>query len=137
MQLHTKSKIAQFHHKHPGAVCHINAAPFDSIPLTRANLATSWQSSHIVMLLIRLRHHTHTYAEVDQRFPTYISQVTGKADNFPHTRRRRLHIHTNLSTFWSPFLHIKPSQCLVFSVCPAYYRLYPCFLCYFLISDHL
>jgi hypothetical protein len=42
MQLHAKSKIAQFHRKHPGAVCHINAALFDSIPFTRADLATSW-----------------------------------------------------------------------------------------------
>jgi hypothetical protein len=48
MQLHTKSKIVQFHHKHPGAARHINVAIFDSIPFTRADLATSWQSSHIV-----------------------------------------------------------------------------------------
>jgi hypothetical protein len=48
-QLHTKSKIVQFHRKHPGAACYINAAIFDSIPSTRADLATSWRSSHIVM----------------------------------------------------------------------------------------
>jgi hypothetical protein len=42
MQLHTKSKIAQFHRKHPGAAHHINVALFDSIPFTRADLVTSW-----------------------------------------------------------------------------------------------
>jgi hypothetical protein len=42
MQLHAKSKIAQFHRKHPGAVCHINVALFDSISFTRADLMTSW-----------------------------------------------------------------------------------------------
>jgi hypothetical protein len=36
-QLHAKSKIVQFHHKHPGAARHINAAIFDSIPFTRAD----------------------------------------------------------------------------------------------------
>jgi hypothetical protein len=41
-QLHAKSKIAQFHHKHPSAARHINAALFDSISFTRADLATSW-----------------------------------------------------------------------------------------------
>jgi hypothetical protein len=40
-QLHAKSKIAQFHRKNPGAARHINAALFDSISLTRADLATS------------------------------------------------------------------------------------------------
>jgi hypothetical protein len=49
MQLHAKSKIAQFHCKHPGAACYINAAIFDSIPFTRADLATSWRSLRIVM----------------------------------------------------------------------------------------
>jgi hypothetical protein len=49
MQLHTKSKIMQFHRKHPGAACHINAAIFDSIPFTRVDLATSWKSSCVVM----------------------------------------------------------------------------------------
>jgi hypothetical protein len=43
-QLHAKLKIAQFHHKYPSAACHINAAIFDLIPFTRADLATSWQS---------------------------------------------------------------------------------------------
>jgi hypothetical protein len=47
-QVHAKPKIAQFHHKYPGAARHINAAIFDSIPFTRADLATSWWSSHIV-----------------------------------------------------------------------------------------
>jgi hypothetical protein len=47
-QLHTKSKIAQFHHKHPGAARHINAALLHSIAFTRADLATSWRSSCIV-----------------------------------------------------------------------------------------
>jgi hypothetical protein len=42
MQLHAKSKIAQFHCKHPSAARHINAALFDSISFTRADLATSW-----------------------------------------------------------------------------------------------
>jgi hypothetical protein len=49
MQLHAKSKIAQFHRKHPNTVCHINAALFNSISFTRADLATSWRSLHIVM----------------------------------------------------------------------------------------
>jgi hypothetical protein len=48
-RLHAKSKIAQFHHKYPGAARHINVAIFDSIPFTRLDLATSWQSSRIVM----------------------------------------------------------------------------------------
>jgi hypothetical protein len=48
MQLHAKSKIAQFHCKYPGAACHINVALFDSIPFTRADLATSWRSSRVV-----------------------------------------------------------------------------------------
>jgi hypothetical protein len=47
-QLHAKSKIAQFHRKHPGAACHINMALFDSISFTRADLATSWRSSRVV-----------------------------------------------------------------------------------------
>jgi hypothetical protein len=48
-QVHAKLKIVQFHHKYPGTACHINAAIFDSIPFTRVDLATSWQSSCIVM----------------------------------------------------------------------------------------
>jgi hypothetical protein len=47
MQLHAKPKIAQFHRKHPGAARHINAAIFDSILFTKADLATSWRSSHV------------------------------------------------------------------------------------------
>jgi hypothetical protein len=31
-------------------VCHINVALFDSISFTRADLMTSWWSSHVVML---------------------------------------------------------------------------------------
>jgi hypothetical protein len=42
MQLHAKSKIAQFHREHPGAAHHINAAIFNSILFTRADLAISW-----------------------------------------------------------------------------------------------
>jgi hypothetical protein len=49
-QLHAKLKIAQFHRKHPGTAYHINTAIFNSIPFTRADLATSWRSSRIVML---------------------------------------------------------------------------------------
>jgi hypothetical protein len=49
-QVHAKPKIAQFHRKYPGAARHMNAAIFDSIPFTRADLATSWQSSHVVTL---------------------------------------------------------------------------------------
>jgi hypothetical protein len=48
MQLHTKSKIAQFYRKHPSAACHINAALFNSISFTRADLATSWRSLRVV-----------------------------------------------------------------------------------------
>jgi hypothetical protein len=48
-QIHAKSKIAQFHRKYPGTVHQINVAIFDSIPFTRADLETSWWSSHVVM----------------------------------------------------------------------------------------
>jgi hypothetical protein len=34
-QVHAKLKIAQFHHKYPSAMCHINVAIFNSIPFTR------------------------------------------------------------------------------------------------------
>jgi hypothetical protein len=47
-QVYAKLEIAQFHRRYPGAVHHINAAIFGSIPFTRADLATSWQSSHVV-----------------------------------------------------------------------------------------
>jgi hypothetical protein len=47
-QLHAKPKIAQFHHKYPGTAHHINAATFNLIPFTRADLATFWQSSRVV-----------------------------------------------------------------------------------------
>jgi hypothetical protein len=47
--VHAKLKIAQFHRKYPGAVRHINAAIFNSIPFTKANLATSWRSSCVMM----------------------------------------------------------------------------------------
>jgi hypothetical protein len=49
-QLHAKPKIVQFHRKHPGAAHHINAAIFNLIPFTRADLETSWWSSRVVML---------------------------------------------------------------------------------------
>jgi hypothetical protein len=49
-QLHTKSKIVQFHCKNPGAARHINVAIFNSIPFTRADLTTSWRSSRVVTL---------------------------------------------------------------------------------------
>jgi hypothetical protein len=45
---HAKEKVAKFHRNNPGAARHINAAIFDSIPFTRADLATSWRSSRIV-----------------------------------------------------------------------------------------
>jgi hypothetical protein len=41
-QVHAKPKIVQFHHKYPGVAHHINVATFNSIPFTRADLATSW-----------------------------------------------------------------------------------------------
>jgi hypothetical protein len=47
--LHAKEKVAKFHHDNPGAARHINAAIFDSIPFTRADLAISWRSSCVVM----------------------------------------------------------------------------------------
>jgi hypothetical protein len=49
MQLHAKSKIVQFHRKNPSAARHINTALFNSISFTRADLATSWRSSCVVM----------------------------------------------------------------------------------------
>jgi hypothetical protein len=48
--VNARPKIALFHRKYPGAAHHINAAIFDSIPFTRADLATSWRSSCIVTL---------------------------------------------------------------------------------------
>jgi hypothetical protein len=48
LQLHAKQKIMQFHRKHLGAAHHINTAIFNSIPFTRADLATSWRSSRIM-----------------------------------------------------------------------------------------
>jgi hypothetical protein len=50
LHVHAKPKIALFHHKHPGAACHINVATFNSIPFTRADLATSWRCSRVVTL---------------------------------------------------------------------------------------
>jgi hypothetical protein len=47
-QVHAKPKIAQFHRKYFGTAWHINAAIFDSIPFTRADLAPSWRSSCVV-----------------------------------------------------------------------------------------
>jgi hypothetical protein len=38
---------------------------------------------------------------------------------------RRITVYTKSTTFCSPFYRIKPSQCPVFSVCPACYCLYP------------
>jgi hypothetical protein len=48
--VHAKPKVALFHRKHPGAVRHINAATFDLILFPKADLATSWRSSHVMML---------------------------------------------------------------------------------------
>jgi hypothetical protein len=48
--IHAKPKIVLFHHKYPGTAHHINTAIFNSIPFTRADLATSWQSSHVMTL---------------------------------------------------------------------------------------
>jgi hypothetical protein len=48
--VHAKLKIALFHRKYPGTACHINAAIFNLIPFTRADLATSWRSSRIMTL---------------------------------------------------------------------------------------
>jgi hypothetical protein len=49
-QVHAKLQIALFHHKYPSTACHINAAIFNSIPFTKADLATSWRSSRVVTL---------------------------------------------------------------------------------------
>jgi hypothetical protein len=49
MHVHAKPKIVLYHRKHPGAARHINTATFNSIPFTRVDLATSWQSSRVVM----------------------------------------------------------------------------------------
>jgi hypothetical protein len=45
---HAKEKVAKFHRDNPGAARHINAVIFDSIPFTRADLATSWRSLRVV-----------------------------------------------------------------------------------------
>jgi hypothetical protein len=47
-QVHTRSKITTFHCNHPSKAQHISAATFYLIPFTRADLATSWRSSHVV-----------------------------------------------------------------------------------------
>jgi hypothetical protein len=47
-QIYPKLNIAQFYCKYPGTAHYINVAIFDSIPFTRADLATSWHSSHIM-----------------------------------------------------------------------------------------
>jgi hypothetical protein len=49
-QVHAKLKIVQFHCKYPSAAHHINVAIFNSIPFTRADLETSWRSSHVMTL---------------------------------------------------------------------------------------
>jgi hypothetical protein len=46
--VHAKPKIALFHREYPGTARHINMAIFNSIPFTRADLATSWQSLRVV-----------------------------------------------------------------------------------------
>jgi hypothetical protein len=46
--VYAKLKIALFHRKYPSATRHINTAIFDSIPFTKADLETSWWSSHVV-----------------------------------------------------------------------------------------
>jgi hypothetical protein len=61
----------------------------------------------------------------------------GKRQWLPVYKRRQLSTHAKLTTFCSLFLCIKPSQHLAISVCPVYNHLYPCLLCYLLISDHL
>jgi hypothetical protein len=66
----------------------------------------------------------------------HIGQVA-KADDLMYTRSRRLPACTKSMTFGSPFLCIIPSQRPVFSVCPVYNHLYPCVLCYILISDRI
>jgi hypothetical protein len=75
---------------------------------------------------------THRPKQADAYQSRYV-----KANDFLYTKRWRLSAHTKLMTICSPLLHIKPSQCTVFLVCPAYSCLYPCFLYYILISDHL
>jgi hypothetical protein len=47
-QFHARAKVSKFHHKNPGATCHINPAIFNTIPLTQADLATSWRSSCVM-----------------------------------------------------------------------------------------
>jgi hypothetical protein len=46
--LHTKAEVAKFHRDNPGAARHINAAIFNSILFTWADIATNWRSSHVV-----------------------------------------------------------------------------------------
>jgi hypothetical protein len=48
-QFYVQAKVANFHHDNPGVACHINAALFDSIPFTQADLVTTWRSLHVVM----------------------------------------------------------------------------------------
>jgi hypothetical protein len=50
--LHAKEKVAKSHRDNPGAARHINAAIFNSIPFTRADLAISWRSLRVVMLCL-------------------------------------------------------------------------------------
>jgi hypothetical protein len=52
----------------------------------------------------------------------YIGQVIDKPMTTCIQKSQRLFTYTNSMTFYTPFYHIKPSKCLVFSVCPACYR---------------
>jgi hypothetical protein len=47
-QVYARLNIVVFHCNNPSAAQYVNAAIFDSIPFTRADLVTSWRSSHIV-----------------------------------------------------------------------------------------
>jgi hypothetical protein len=51
-QVYARPKIARFPHNNHSAARHINMAILISIPFTRAELATSWRSSHVVMLCL-------------------------------------------------------------------------------------
>jgi hypothetical protein len=51
-QFHVQAKVVKFHHKNPGAAHHINAAIFDSISFTHADLATTWRFSCVMTLCL-------------------------------------------------------------------------------------
>jgi hypothetical protein len=85
------------------------------------------------LTLIRLKHHSTCRPMQAKAFRHILVKLC---------KSRWLLAYTNSTTLCTYkvnniMLSINPSQRPVFSVCPVYNCLYPCLLCYILISDHL